>query len=612
MSELTSIEKKKLELLFEMGSGYVLDFSNRNFSEFINDILQIDIYADKYDYKTGSKANRLRAFWKIESNHSVAILTKAMLAYWQDNKMLNAQEITQQEQSIYHSCTEILSRLLSDVNNDEEKINKNKIPKSQEMDNQDQSRAAVSREQKTTTSKKLTNHLLIIGIDEYEDKDIPDLNNAVKDAKAFKETLLAQYQFEEVNTTCLFNGEATRRNILSTFEDLLNKLTENDNLVFYYSGHGELVKRGRKERGYWLPATAIAGETSSYLANNDIVDLYADSYAHHIFGIVDSCFSGSLFVGKRGNVEKKLFYHSSRWLLTAGLLEPVSDGSLGENSPFAKTLLYYLRNNQTNSLWVSELCNQVLRGVEDNSKNQTPRGEPLHDVGHYGGQFIFYKKGYTPDTKEVEKIIAGQTKSIPQNTNTPTTPKKVAVTPTPPITTTVKTSFKDLSDLKIHLKSLAEDDLGQALKVYQSSLANDSRKVNDIIGQLGRYNRSNKDFNNSLTTMEQRNREFARIRYALMQMIDDLEQEDIGIEYEATKNVEDKNTKEETGIVEKVVSDKVQLNKRDLQLINLLQDKIHSIKTALILETDASTKFKYKQQIEEAEQQLQEIKNQLG
>lgn len=34
MADISSIERRKLERLFRMGSGYVLDFSNRTFSEF--------------------------------------------------------------------------------------------------------------------------------------------------------------------------------------------------------------------------------------------------------------------------------------------------------------------------------------------------------------------------------------------------------------------------------------------------------------------------------------------------------------------------------------------------------------------------------------------------
>jgi hypothetical protein len=37
MSDLTAIEKRKLERLLGLGSGYVLNFSNRTFEEFILD-----------------------------------------------------------------------------------------------------------------------------------------------------------------------------------------------------------------------------------------------------------------------------------------------------------------------------------------------------------------------------------------------------------------------------------------------------------------------------------------------------------------------------------------------------------------------------------------------
>jgi hypothetical protein len=71
MSDLTSIEKLKLEKLLEMKGGYVLDFSNFTFQEFILENLNIDIYDEKYNYRSGSKANRLRGFWTEEPNHIV-------------------------------------------------------------------------------------------------------------------------------------------------------------------------------------------------------------------------------------------------------------------------------------------------------------------------------------------------------------------------------------------------------------------------------------------------------------------------------------------------------------------------------------------------------------
>jgi len=81
MSNLTFIEKKKLEKLLGMSSGYVLDFSNRSFAEFVFESTGLDIFDARYEYASGSKANRLRTFWSKEENAVVGKLIKAMLDY---------------------------------------------------------------------------------------------------------------------------------------------------------------------------------------------------------------------------------------------------------------------------------------------------------------------------------------------------------------------------------------------------------------------------------------------------------------------------------------------------------------------------------------------------
>ena len=81
MSDLTRIEKLKLERLLQMGGGYVLDFSNRTFAEFVLESTGRDIYDAKYDHGSGSKGNRLRGFWTRETNHVVGKLTTDFLEY---------------------------------------------------------------------------------------------------------------------------------------------------------------------------------------------------------------------------------------------------------------------------------------------------------------------------------------------------------------------------------------------------------------------------------------------------------------------------------------------------------------------------------------------------
>jgi hypothetical protein len=84
MSDLTASEKRKLERLFGMGGGYVLDFSNRTFAEFVEDSVRRDIYDARYEYGSGSKANRLRGFWGIEGNAVVGKLVGDLIEYGRD------------------------------------------------------------------------------------------------------------------------------------------------------------------------------------------------------------------------------------------------------------------------------------------------------------------------------------------------------------------------------------------------------------------------------------------------------------------------------------------------------------------------------------------------
>ena len=114
MSGLSGIEKAKLEKLFEIGGGYVLDFSNRTIQEFILDSVVIDIFDNKYDYASGSKANRLRAYWNEESNYLVSKLISEMLEYWKTQKLLNSQDICQAEQNLFDECHKIAERLKQD------------------------------------------------------------------------------------------------------------------------------------------------------------------------------------------------------------------------------------------------------------------------------------------------------------------------------------------------------------------------------------------------------------------------------------------------------------------------------------------------------------------
>jgi hypothetical protein len=105
MSDLTAIEKRKLERILGMDSGYVLNFSNRTFSEFFLDSVGIDIYDTKYDFGSGSKANRLRAFWERESNYLVGRVIGLLFEEWNEFKSFDSPSEPPEE------CLTIVRRL---------------------------------------------------------------------------------------------------------------------------------------------------------------------------------------------------------------------------------------------------------------------------------------------------------------------------------------------------------------------------------------------------------------------------------------------------------------------------------------------------------------------
>lgn len=112
MADLSSIERRKLERLLRMSGGYVLDFSDRTFSEFFKEHTRRDIDAAVYRERGTSKANRMRGFWAVEGNHLVGKVIQALILYGQAENCLGDEpgmtELTD-------DCWKIASRMMRDT-----------------------------------------------------------------------------------------------------------------------------------------------------------------------------------------------------------------------------------------------------------------------------------------------------------------------------------------------------------------------------------------------------------------------------------------------------------------------------------------------------------------
>jgi hypothetical protein len=100
MSNLSLIEKRKFEQILNMEGGYVLGFSNRTFDDFF-----IDSIGRRIPETFGSKANRLRGFWKEEGNGIVAKAMGDMLDYGVATNMIIGGT------ALFKECRQIVERL---------------------------------------------------------------------------------------------------------------------------------------------------------------------------------------------------------------------------------------------------------------------------------------------------------------------------------------------------------------------------------------------------------------------------------------------------------------------------------------------------------------------
>ena len=231
---------------------------------------------------------------------------------------------------------------------------------------------------------------LIIGINDYKDPKIPDLETAVNDARAMADLLQERYGFK---VKLLLNRKATRRTIYKALRNMASTTKPNDSVLIYYAGHGDLDRTYND--GWWIPADAKGGDPVTYLDNGQVQKSMRSMEARHVLLISDACYSGTLFGQARAMpsvIDNKyylnLYNEKSRWGMTSGNKTPVSDTGSGGHSVFAYQLLKELRKNEKPYISTQEIYTRIAPIVGNNSE-QTPICRPIRNTGDQGGEFVF-------------------------------------------------------------------------------------------------------------------------------------------------------------------------------------------------------------------------------
>lgn len=106
--QLKRSEMKIIDDALAMGSGYVLDFSDRTFAHFFEDEFRLDIDDHKYRTRGSSKANRLRSFIEQEDEYTVA---KVLRRLWQHRESLTHFSKAADHQTVKLPLFELISRI---------------------------------------------------------------------------------------------------------------------------------------------------------------------------------------------------------------------------------------------------------------------------------------------------------------------------------------------------------------------------------------------------------------------------------------------------------------------------------------------------------------------
>jgi hypothetical protein len=120
MAVLNTNDKQLLERLFLMGSGCVLNFSDRTMAEYFRDDLGIEIYAERYNYASGSKANRMRGFWQVASESEVGKSISGLISYIENQILLGNLKQEDHPRELIERGRQIAARLTGDRPRDEQ------------------------------------------------------------------------------------------------------------------------------------------------------------------------------------------------------------------------------------------------------------------------------------------------------------------------------------------------------------------------------------------------------------------------------------------------------------------------------------------------------------
>lgn len=273
---------------------------------------------------------------------------------------------------------------------------------------------------------------LVVGISQFQDKRIPSLKYAAKDARDFRDFLVKEANFAPDHVRLLLNEKATERQVVSELGNkfLARVAKEGDLIVLYFSTHGSPSKADLKGKNYLVAYDSDKDDLyASGIEMQKIVETLNDRVdSTRTLLVLDACHSGATTAGTKGMEDasnfsaEELAQGSGKLVICSSAPDQKSWESMRyQNGIFTRKLIEGLRMNGKKTK-LGDAFSFVSKSVKSEvQEDQATKQEPILRSKWDGNDLTLAVPASEPQALPVSvKSILGpdSTQTAPQNSST--------------------------------------------------------------------------------------------------------------------------------------------------------------------------------------------------
>src|SRR5258708_5698024 len=234
-------------------------------------------------------------------------------------------------------------------------------------------------------------YALIFACRDYVKPPRVPIPNCLNDSKKLADVLEKYYQFDHSAVQILQN--VTRDTISTAIQNTAARMTDGDNLLIAFSGHGSYNNDDTNPVGYWIPINV--DKEDDYVSSDQVRNWLGRCNAQHILILSNSCYSAA-FMGDHGIEptfdEQRSYDLKSVKVISAGGVEEVS-----VDNQFIPAITRYLTQNalSKNKYYFTPeflLFSQIEHDLQESSPT-IPRINYFKTRNNQNGDFYFILKG---------------------------------------------------------------------------------------------------------------------------------------------------------------------------------------------------------------------------